>query len=689
MKKQMILFSSLLFMSPLLFAQGLNYKKIITEKNLVGQEVFLSQLREFQKENSTFSNTYYQLGKIELYSFSTLDPIVYRLASRQYIYNAKTNFSLAKNYVDKKEVTKNPEWYDMPDLKDKDSVFSLTVTSLDKNYRSTIEYAEAYERLLFHYDEAVTHYLKARQDFISINTSADNLRQLFLKMNDGIKLAIQDVGVSFDSSMYHLEKYRETYQALPHLKKREVKVNFNVIDHFRMNGITPTNFLADEIDVWDYKDWSDRFLNLILEEVDGLKDEIRSAYGFFAETNSRLITGDECIQANIDDRKFQRIINLVTKYDNQSVLIDIFAYLLAKLEYGNEVVYERNCNLIDNLPTDDFISRKARIYQTLSHTFNYTDSLNSTITSLGKSQQSFQWFFNELMTGANGSGDFVVAQSKENKAAFRNEVDKLNALTKKQSFDVETISQCYSIAENMLNFEIGQDNEESFCVSKSMKLSDSLTLLLGKKGGELKLIGARAEDEDFVVLWEQLSSKSGINFFKVISDSSFVIGGIEKTSWLRHVGTSGIERSAFKLKSADTIVDVSYNDLQGAFTVVQANNKKHTLSTISLTGKALSSQSFDLPGKFLNVWRQEKAYWFFTSKEENQQSVVSASVLDLETNEFREEIKYQSKYLLKDILLIKNDNESITMLSNNAANDEEAIYSLLDYAGAIKYEEIF
>lgn len=686
MRKLTILFAAFLSTS-LLLGQGLNYKKVIAEQNLVDQEVFLSQLRQYQKENSAFSNAYYQIGKIELLSFSILDPIVYRVASRQYIYNAKTNFSLARNYVDRKEVTKNPEWYDMPDLKDKDSLYAMTVNSLDDSYRSTIAYADSYERLLFHYDNAVTNYLKARQDFININTSADNLRQLFLQTDDDLKLAIKEVGVSFDSSMFHLDKYRETYQSLPHIKKREVKVNHNFIDHFRMNGITPTNFLADEIDVWDYKDWSDRFLKLIEEEVDGLKDEIRNAYGFFTQTNSQLIGGEECIQATIDDRKFRRIINLVTKYDNKSTLIDIFGYLLAKLEYGNQVGFEKNCNPLDNFPTDDFISRKARIYQTLSGTFNYTDSLNNSIVSAGGLQQSFQWFFDEFMP--NGSADFVKGQEEENARAFRSEVEEIRTLTSMQHFEVLASDQCYRLEEGTLSFEIGEDNEENFCLSRSMQLSDSLTLLFGKKGEEIKIIGAHQIGEDFTLRWEQPVPDSGISFFKIITDSSFVIGGQEKTSWLRHVSSSGAERSAFRLKSADTIIDVSYNDLQGAFTIVQANDTKHTLSTVSLAGKTLSSQSFDLPGKFLNVWRQEKAYWFFTVREEDQKSVVSALVLDLETNEFREEIKYACDYLLANPLLVKNDNESITLLSKNAANEQEAVYSLLDYNGNIKYEEIF
>ena len=90
----------------------------------------------------------------------------------------------------------------------------------------------------------------------------------------------------------------------------------------------------------------------------------------------------QCLaQANPDVQRFQRIINLVTKYDTESVLIDIFRYLTVKMEFGNQLAYEVNCNDNTGTPTDDFLSRKSRIYQNLFLNYLYTDSLASLITS--------------------------------------------------------------------------------------------------------------------------------------------------------------------------------------------------------------------------------------------------------------------------------------------------------------------
>lgn len=670
-------------------AQSLNYKKIMAEREASGVDVFLAQLKAYQKENTQFSNVYYQMGKIELQTFSSLDPIVERVASRQYIYNAKTNFALAKNYTDEKELSKNPEWYDAPDLKEKDSVRVLALKSIDDNYQGTIDYAEYYEKLILNYDKAVSHYLNAQQDFIGINTSADNLRQLFLEADDSLKQAVKQVGVSFDSSMYHLAIYRDTYQLLPHFVKRKVNINLLHIDHFRMNGITPTNFLTDNVDVWNYREWTDRFLSLIEKEVDGLQEEIKTAFKFFDVTNDRMMNGDECLQANIDDLKFQRIINLVTKYDNQSVLIDIFQYLMAKLNYGNQLVYEKNCNVFDSSPTDDYLSRKGRIYRNLFDAFLVADSLDEAIISSGHGEESFQWFFDEMMSKEGGSASFAENQRNENQDSFKAELKKLTIVKEQQLFQTDSISQCYASEEAMLLFEIGGKTEENLCVFKRLDLSDSLHILIAKHGEENLIIGGLPNADDYQKKWEIPTYKnSDVNYFKIVSDSSFVVGGYDKTAWVKNVKMNGAESKEVVLRSVDTLVNVTFNDLQGELTILQ-KGENYTLSKANFSGKITSSQKIELPGKFISMIRQDQGTWFFSQTDQDGKSVINATIFADGSAEITSQHSYALSSQVSNPFIVKNDNESMTLIATNMNANEEIIYALLNYQAEIQYEQIF
>ncbi|WP_436515131.1 hypothetical protein [Ekhidna sp. To15] len=670
------------------FAQTGAFKKLLSDRSNMDKEVFYDQLLQFQKSNVEFSNVYYQIAKVEQDIFASLDPIVDRIASRQRIYNAKTSFGLAKNYLDPKEVSRFPEWYDVPDTVAKDSVSIIGVRKIEKSHENSENYAVYYEELIENYDNAVYHYLKAREGFIAINTSADNLRQLFLKADDSLKTAVSAVGVSFDSSMYYIDIYRDIYQKLPYKKKRKVNINRRKIDHFRMNGITPANFLADDIDVWDYKQWSDRFLNLLKVEVDGLQDEIKNAYNFFVSTNDKMINGDECIQAQLDDLKFQRIINLITKYDNESVLIDIFQYLISKLDYGNKYVYEKNCNVLDVPPTDDYLSRKARIYQNMFTSFQKADSLDEAITTSGHRQETFQWFFDELMPGENGSQTFAEEQEAENYSSFKMELTGLMNKLGEQRFRTDTLSECFS-ADSVFLIP-GALEEGNFCAKRKLWLSDSLELFLGIQDDKNQLIGAMPSGEDYQKLWEIAPYKnSEISYFKIVGDSTYLIGGQSSKGWLSQISSSGVEYFTAILKSTDPIKNVVVNQLQGIATVIQGSNKSYTISKVNFNGKVVSTSKFELPGEYVGMFRQEQALWFFSHNITTDGSKITASVYDEGQAVMTGEYIYTFKTILKNPSIIKNDNEYLTLLSVNSFSDDEIVYALMNYEGKIEHETIF
>ncbi len=687
MKK--IFYASVLMLSgTLCLSQTGTFKKILNDRSTVDREVFYDQLIQFQKENVAFSNVYYQLGKVEQEIFAGLDPIVDRVASRQRIYNAKTNFGLAKNYLDPKEVARFPEWYDVPNINDKDSITLLGVGKIESSFENAEGYSTYYEELIANYDKAVFHYLNAREGFIEINTSADNLRQLFLKADDSLKTAVKAVGMSFDSSMYYTDLYRAIYQKLPHKKKRKVNIYRRKIDHFRMNGITQANFLADDIEVWDYKQWSERFLSLLKVEVDGLQDEIKTAFGFFTATNDKMINGEECLQAQLDDLKFQRIINLITKYDNESVLIDIFKYLLAKLEYGNKYVYEKNCNVLDTPPTDDFLSRKARIYQNMFISFQTADSLDKAIVSSGHGQESFQWFFDDVMSGENGSATFAREQEEENVQSFKNELSELMDKMKMQKFQTEPMTDCFSADSVFLI--VGALKEGNFCGSKKLVLSDSLELIIGKQDDKNLLIGAVPNEEDYIKQWEITPYKNTeVSYFKIVGDTTYLIGGFSGKAWLSQVSSSGKEYFTATLKSTDPIKNVMVNQLQGRATVLQGNGMSYSLSQVGFNGKVESSKDLTLPGDYVGMFRQEQSLWFFTHKNEIEGSKIIASVYDEKLGEITKEITYSFDTILKGPSIIKNDNDYVTLISKSAFAEDEIVYALMNYEGKIDHETIF
>ncbi|MEM9894769.1 MAG: hypothetical protein AAF789_00245 [Bacteroidota bacterium] len=668
-------------------AQSAGYKKIMAEKDGQDIEVFLSQLQQYQKANAEYGNVYYQIGKIELDRFSKLDPITERLASRQYVYNAKTNFGLAKNYLDEKDIQKNPGWYDAEKSKNKDSITQVAIQKIESNYENSLKYADLYERLLMHNDSAVSNYLKARETFLAINTSAPNLRQLFLDADDSLKMSVKYIRERFLVCLDHLEEYRKVYQELPHYRKRKVEVVLRTIDHFRMNGITPVNFLADEIYLWDYEDWADRFQDLMKKEVDGLHDEINQAFDFFQKTNDRMLFGDECMQANISNLKFQRIINLITKYDNNSTLIPIFQYFIGQLEYGNQYAYETKCNIAEKMPTEDLLSRKARIYSKMFKAYARTDTLAKEIEANSDNVSSFQWFFDETMSKYAGAAEYSSLQRKQNDSTFRREINNLIGLRNTSLFLTDSIRACVGfVKEDSLLTTIGETDQQ-FCISKIVVPKSDVKLILGEQEGSQRLLSTTpiSEEEEFINWAMDIKGEGGVTYFKILSDSLFVMGGHGAKAWIQLVDLKGKAEKLIKLANGDTIRKVLYNNLTKTFTVVQESSGSITISNVNFVGKTTTSDMISIEGKLLSYFVDGTTGYIssYSSDTDRTQLLLYKKELD----DWLEPVLYDLSRELKDPFLIKNDNVLLTLVDAAEWKEGPILYYVFDFMGKIIYEK--
>ena len=182
-----------------LLGQAGEYRKILEAQRSQTKDEFFFALQDFQRLNPQFSNVYFQLAQANMDYFSSADPIISRVASAQYIYNAKINAGLSKSFYDEKEAIKNPEWYNLPKIRERDSLVIMINQKVDGLYDSVLVYTDRYEALISNYDKAVQKYLTSREGFVAINNSSNNLRELFLKADKSLEDAIDQVGQDFDS----------------------------------------------------------------------------------------------------------------------------------------------------------------------------------------------------------------------------------------------------------------------------------------------------------------------------------------------------------------------------------------------------------------------------------------------------------------------------------------------------------
>ncbi len=675
------------------YAQTGEYRDILESKLKSSPEEYYTRLLEFQNANPQWPNVYYKLGNAEVERFASLDPLVDRTASDQFIYNAKTNYSLAKNYVDEREASKNPDWYEMPYMDNKDSLVIKILSTVDLKYQKAITYTEEYEKLIRNYDDAVKNYLASRELFIEINTSAENLRELFLKTDDRLKDKVKKCGVHFDSTIYHLERYKSAYQNLPHPKKRQVNIILKRIDYFRMNGITLPNFLDDNLELWDYKYWSDNFLKLIEEEVDALKNEMSQTHTRILQDTKKMLTDKECLEINSDELRIQRLINVINKYDNQSILVDLFNYEFAKIKYSNQFAYENGCNQ-PTAPSDNYLSRKARIVQNLNEPYNHADSLVNALKESNHNTLTFRWFFDQYFS-ASGIKEFANQESDVIKDSFKYNLETLYNLRNAQQLNQAFEERELYLRNDSLMIDPTSNTATPLTITNAMRINSDYWILIGKSEDErTQVVGAQVIKNGYRTFWQEILPINMVpTEYKVLTDSSLLIAGGSSKYWMKHVNLYGSLNSKFNLAYSGTLENTYFNNLLNSYLVFQESkfdqttqNGVYRITDITSAGKTRKSTLVKTEGKFVATFQEGGKHWIMSTVNLEDSIKINARMLDLNLEPIDESFEVVLPGSINDPLIIKNDNLSFTLIGKT---NDEYLYALINYDGHVSYQGTF
>lgn len=676
-------------------AQHAEYKDIVEMESILQPEKYYYLLVDFRKSNPHWANVYYRIGLTQRILFSNLDPLVDRHICKDMLNSTKVHLGLAKAYIDEKEARKNYSWYHIDKVKNKDSLVWLVENRIDSLYRLAEEEEKKFGLLLYNFDKAVSNYTMAKESFIAINTRAPNLRELFLTSGEPLKQEVKNCAMRFDSCLYYLGQYEKLYAQLPQTFRRDINISLIDVKHYRMNGVTQPDFHYSNLKLWNYRKWSDSFLSRIEKEVDGMRNDIVEAYQAFSTQTTRMLKNDECIQINVDDLKLQRLVNLIDKYDNRCLLTEIYRYQMAKLNYGNLVAYENNCNIEEMAPSDDYLSRKARILKNIHSAFKKADSLSARIVGSKKTTTSFQWFFDEYMPGKNGYLFFTEKEKQENNEVFRSHVNNFLSLKRQQMLQPGDTSVYYIEEQDTLYqaFDPGADNTIQILKMASMPGGIKIMITRDNKN-RASIMGGHPIEDGYRMVWsESLPASQKPYYYKIISDSSLLIASGAKRNSIKHFDLWGNKAGQFSLPSASPVVSVNYNELLHHYQVVQevsydtlTRTGRYLLTEINPRGSISHTARLSLPGQFLAMFVKDDINYIFSHKEDMGMSAFTVSALDQDFKNLEQDFTYQYVFKFDSPVVVKNDDALITIVGKVTDNKYNMLYSIIDYNGNILNE---
>ncbi len=356
MKRYIILVIGLLLS---ISASAQKYKEVYESiKNLSDNEAY-QVLQEYSRQrNNAHPASLYKMALILERRFDAYDPFLQSELVRQSLYDAELFMQLARLNLNEKNAKQDSRFFDGVKSANpkKDPTFQEIADAIDEHQKKIKAFKELFLENHDNLYNAATKYNECIRIYNEINQKNSKLKDLYFMVDDRFKSQLNELKTNFDSTLYFLGKLQKSLQKHP-LLGYKFEYHLNPILVYRMHGLTPANFLAPTIELWDYKQWIETFNDVYKKEIDFLYKNIDDAdtknKKYLAQLSKRNIEG---IPADYQVPVY--LINKIYKYDYESLANSLLIFQEAQIRYAYQLAsYQPDTNFIAmglNYPASDY-----------------------------------------------------------------------------------------------------------------------------------------------------------------------------------------------------------------------------------------------------------------------------------------------------------------------------------------------
>jgi hypothetical protein len=338
MKKVLLIISLFVLLPKVNYAQKeLDYEDDINPYFLGDSiELVFPLLFDFFKSNSDHPATNIQLALIYEERYKNAHPISDYEAAIANAESAKLLFGRARDLIDDREVRRNAWYYpNFTSQFKKNGKPEVEFDSVSLVYKQGLKEADSFLTYMppihQNFMKMVEQYDLASKNFVRINGDYNSLKDIYLLYDDELESRFDLVKNSYDSTLYYFKKYREATNDYPPFKLDQ-KLTFKEIKTFRLDGLViQTDFLVDEIGLWEYSKWVEQVQKLIATEIKQLREDITEIQSKLESSFAKM--DNWTLNDSIDvDPIEKKAIYKIRKYDLNSPVANVFQYKDDKLD---------------------------------------------------------------------------------------------------------------------------------------------------------------------------------------------------------------------------------------------------------------------------------------------------------------------------------------------------------------------
>jgi len=330
----------------LLLAQKVKYKDLIvllTSKQYEKAEPFL---KRYLRENDDNPNAFLFMGIVYQEKSSKMDPLLHTEILCSNLDSATLFYDQAFKRINDKELRKNDEYYEAytrRDLRTGKFVIKLSDVQLDieNRVRSLKEKKERVRLLKNYFDESSGKYVKANAIYKSLQTTYGTEKEFFLRSDEAMVNQLKSLAFVFDSAINAFDKYKTVTKELGKTGYSQI-IDLQEIKDLKRDGSSGVDFLKDDLKLWDYKRWADQSMEIIVKEINPMRDNLVTNDIELNKLRDKLKKDSVSVKSDLTRLVDKLLPAQLKKYDPDPMPLDVFAMKVLELEYHSNIILNKS-----------------------------------------------------------------------------------------------------------------------------------------------------------------------------------------------------------------------------------------------------------------------------------------------------------------------------------------------------------
>jgi len=445
--KRFFLTALLAFVALVTYAQKVKYKDIYTwlaNKQYTEAEPFL---KKYLKENEDNPNAFLFMGLIFEQNAIKKDVLKEAQISLEYMDSTLLFLDKAYKTITEKELKRNDEYYESFKRRDlRTGEYGVKLSDIqffiEKKQQEMHERIDKVNLVSQYFSLSNSLYVKSQELFSSVKDKHPNTKSLLLKADQSTLDDLEKLSQRFDSCTKAFDIYRTNIQGLGKTGYNQ-QISLLDIKNIATDGLTKVDFYNDNLSLWDYKEFADKSIKTIKEEVIPLRDHLVASDIDINRLREKMERDSVSVLADTKKLTAKLQSNVLLNFDENPLPTLLFDAKIADLEYRSllaehkplrdtadvHVKFKRandeftSIQKLDSLSskiTNTFIDEKAEYYDHfITNTYNNATVLKSYVSSLQEYAKR-ERVLKEFEVGFRKKGLQWLQTGKDSVALFRN-----------------------------------------------------------------------------------------------------------------------------------------------------------------------------------------------------------------------------------------------------------------------------